>query len=188
MRLQSTKTAQQIVVPDRTSHTDQEEIPVAVDDRTKIIRQRVSQFYWEHDRNCATTALSILSEIFGIELHSQTIDSALAMHGAGKYGAQCGLVEGALMFMGIWGRHKRREDRLVIDACRDFAGKFEARFGSLLCRELRPQGFGRENPPHLCEGITCEAIEFAALYIENLQQAAMNSDSVNRDGTMTASS
>lgn len=92
------------------------------------------------------------------------------MHGAGKYGAQCGLVEGALMFMGIWGRHNRMEDHCIIDGCRDFAGKFEARFGSLLCRELRPEGFGRENPPHLCEGITCDAIEFAVLYIENLQK------------------
>ncbi len=77
---------------------------MATEDRAKTIRQRVSKSYWEQDRNCATTALSVLSEIFGIELHSQTIDSALAMHGAGKYGAQCGLVEGALMFMGIWGR------------------------------------------------------------------------------------
>jgi hypothetical protein len=161
---------------------------VAAEDITEIVKNRVSRSYWEHDRNCATTALSILSELFGIELHSQTIDSALAMHGAGKYGAQCGLVEGALMFMGVWGRHNRLEDRLVIDACRDFAGKFEARFGSLLCRVLRPEGFGRENPPHLCEGITCDAIEFAAMYIENLQQAEVSSIFNGLCGITTASS
>ena len=109
-------------------------------------------------------------------MHSQTIDSALAMHGAGKYGAQCGLVEGALMFMGIWGRCNKLEDHLVIDVCRDFAGKFEARFGSLLCRVLRPEGFGSENPPHLCEEITCDAIEFAALYVANLLKETITAD------------
>ena len=177
-----------IAVLDQAPDTYQKETHVVTEERANMIRQRVSQFYWDHDRNCATTALSVLSEIFGIELHSQTIDSALAMHGAGKYGAQCGLVEGAIMFMGVWGRHKRMEDHLVIDACRDFAGKFEARFGSLLCRVLRPEGFGRDNPPHLCEGITCDAIEFAAMYIENLQQAEVNSIAKDLDGIMPASS
>ncbi len=118
-----------------------------------------------------------MSEIFGIKLHSQTIDSTLAMHGAGKYGAQCGLVEGALMFMGVWGRCNKLEDRIVIDACRDFAGKFEARFGSLLCRVLRPEGFSSENPSHLCEKISCDAIEFAVLYVVNLLKETMTTDS-----------
>ncbi len=150
---------------------------MATEDIATTIMQRVSQFYWEQDRNCATTALSVLSEIFGIKLHSQTIDSALAMHGAGKYGAQCGLVEGALMFMGIWGRCNNLEDHLVIDACRDFTGKFEARFSSLLCRVLRPEGFGSENPPHLCEEITCDSIEFAVLYVINLLKKTITADS-----------
>ncbi len=132
-----------------------------------IVRQKVSQFYWIHDRNCATTALSILSEIFKIDLNAQTVDSALAMHGAGKYGAQCGLVEGTIMFMGIFGRQNQIQDDVTIDACRELAGKFESRFGSLLCKVLRPEGFNTENQLHICEPITCEAIEFAAFYISN---------------------
>jgi len=31
----------------------------------------------------------------------QLLDAAVGMHGAGKYGAQCGLVEGSLMFIGL---------------------------------------------------------------------------------------
>jgi hypothetical protein len=62
-----------------------------------IVRERVAQFYWQHDRNCATTTLSILAELFAIELNKQTIDATVAMHGAGNYGAQCGLVEGSIV-------------------------------------------------------------------------------------------
>ncbi len=146
---------------------------MAVDDIAHSVRESVAQFYWKHDRNCATTALCILSELFEIQLHKQTIDATLAMHGAGKYGAQCGLVEGSIMFMGIFGRQKEIHDNLTIDTCGEFAKKFENKFGSLLCRVLRPQGFINDNPPHMCERITCEAIEFAARHAAGfLQQNA----------------
>ena len=134
---------------------------------SNIVKEKVSQLYWIDDRNCATTALYILSEIFKIELYDQTVDAALAMHGAGKYGAQCGLVEGTIMFIGIFGRQLRVQDHVTIGACAEFAETFESMFGSLLCKGLRPEGFKTDNPPHICEQITCEAIEFAVLHISN---------------------
>ncbi len=44
--------------------------------------------------------------------------------------------------------------------CYNLAEAFESRFGSLLCRDLRPEGFKPDNPPHLCEDLTREAILF----------------------------
>ncbi len=119
-----------------------------------FVKSRVAQCYWQNDFNCATTSLKILSEYFSIDLNSQIFDSALGMHGAGKYGAQCGLVEGPLLFTGILGRSLKMDDESIIKACNDFAGAFEKRFGSLQCSILRPQGFSPENPPHICEPIT----------------------------------
>jgi hypothetical protein len=67
------------------------------DNFADIVSERVAQFYWQHDRNCATTTLCVLAELFAIELNKQTIDAAVALHGAGKYGAQCGLLEGSII-------------------------------------------------------------------------------------------
>jgi hypothetical protein len=53
-------------------------------------------------------------------------------------------------------------------ACYAFAQQFENKFGSLLCRELRPQGFYPDNPPHLCKGLTRKAIEFGIVYVTDL--------------------
>lgn len=136
----------------------------------EFVRSRVARYYWEDDINCATTTLNILAEHFGIEVHQQVKDAAVGMHGAGEYGAQCGLVEGALMFLGIIGGEKGMADEAVVEACRDFAAAFEQRFGSLNCRVLRPQGFRAENPPHLCESLTCEAIEFSLAFVTNWLQ------------------
>ena len=131
----------------------------------KFIQKRVKNYYWNDDINCATASLKILSEKFEIPIAGQVVDAALGMHGAGGYGAQCGLVEGALMFIGILGRNLNIPEDEIIIACSEFAGQFENKFKSLLCNNLRPESFALENRPHLCEEFTCEAIEFSINFI-----------------------
>jgi hypothetical protein len=132
------------------------------------IEKLVHEYYWINDFNCATTALKILSERFSVDLHQQTIDSAIGLHGAGEYGSQCGLVEGPLMFIGIIGRLNGMPDDLIINYCFIYAEEFEKKFGSLNCRELRPAGFHPDNPPHLCEELTVRTIKNAAAFIEKM--------------------
>lgn len=45
---------------------------------------------------------------------------------------------------------------------------FCEKFGSLRCCELRPGGFRKDDPPHLCERLTCETIEFAYEYVKTV--------------------
>ena len=116
------------------------------------ITLRVRESYWQHDFNCATTTLRILAECSGIEFSPQVFDAAVGMHGAGGYRAQCSLVEGTLMFLGILGRAKGLADQEIIQLCCRYAENFEEQFSSVLCRELRPEGFGSDQPPHLCAG------------------------------------
>lgn len=136
--------------------------------KEKFIENRVHEYYWIDDINCATSTLKILSEAFAIQLTDQIIDAAIGMHGAGEFGAQCGLVEGTLLFMGIAGRAKGIQDENIVKSCQVFAEQFEIRFGSLQCSVLRPQGFKPDNPPHLCEEITREGIFFSIEFIFNI--------------------
>lgn len=137
-------------------------------ERKKLIRDRVHTYYWHDDLNCAITTLEILSEYFSVDIHPQVIQSAAGLHGAGFYGAQCGLIEGGLMFIGIMGALVQLPNDQIVSACYDYASRFESEFGSLLCRELRPEGFNPDDPPHLCENITNEAILFTMDYIERM--------------------
>ena len=131
------------------------------------IQKRVHTYYWRDDLNCATTTLRILEEAFGLTLNPHMFDAAVGLHGAGEYGAQCGLVEGALMFLGIMGRARGVNDAQIVACCRRFARRFEHRFGSLVCRQLRPEGFRKDNPPHLCEKLSCDAIEFNVQFVKD---------------------
>lgn len=129
------------------------------------IKEKVAHYYWKDDLNCATTNLKILAEIFNIELSEQVINAAIGMHGAGKYGAQCGLVEGTLMFLGIFGIENDISEEVIVAHCREYAQRFESEFNSLSCAVLRPEGFTKDNPPHLCEQLTCEAVKFNQMFL-----------------------
>lgn len=65
----------------------------------KLVIKAVHKSYYQDDLNCAQTTLKILAEIFKIKLNPQIIKSAVGLNGAGGYGAECGLVEGAIMFI-----------------------------------------------------------------------------------------
>lgn len=131
----------------------------------EYIRNRVHELYWKDDINCARTAIICLGELFEITVEQQTIWSAVGLHGAGGYRAQCGLVEGTLMFIGIYLHELGKTEDEIVSACYNFASAFDKTFGSLRCFELRPAGFSESNPPHICENLTCSGIEFAYQYI-----------------------
>ena len=134
----------------------------------KYIADRVHELYWKNDINCARTALICLGELFETSVEPQTVWAAVGLHGAGGYRAQCGLVEGTLMFIGIYLHVLGKTEDEIVSACYNFASAFDKAFGSLRCFELRPTGFSESDPPHMCEGLTCNGIEFPYQYILKL--------------------
>lgn len=137
------------------------------------IGDRVHELYWKHDINCARTALTCLCELFHVHLEEQTLNAAIGLHGAGGYRAQCGLVEGALMFIGIFFSQKGKTDYDIAAFCYQYADEFSKKFNSLRCYDLRPNGFSENDPPHACEKLTVEAIEFSTEFIKKQEQSAV---------------
>lgn len=132
------------------------------------ITQRVHTCYWISDLSCIVTMLMLLGERFGKPISTEVINAANGLH-AGRLQSQCGLVEGALMFIGMYGAQQGLEIEEIHAICFAFASQYEEQFNSTVCSELRPQGFFKGQPPHLCEALTCRSIEFAVQYIkENL--------------------
>ena len=131
-----------------------------------LIDTRVHAYYWNEDISCIITTLKILSEIFHYKLHSQVIEAAYGLN-AGRIGSQCGLVEGTLLFIGAYGHEKGIASQDIAMLCQKFSSTFQDTFGSVLCKELRLQGFSPDNPPHICESITKRAVAFSTEFISN---------------------
>ncbi len=133
---------------------------------TKVtISTMVHELYYESDTNCARTTLLVLSKLLDQTIAPQTLQSAVALHGCGGHGDQCGLVEGAVMVIGIYFLERGWNEDAVVKLAYTFAETYRNRFGSLICRDLRPGGFSKEDPPHLCENLTIESIAFAHQFI-----------------------
>lgn len=126
----------------------------------------VKDLYWNQDLNCARTMLVCLSEFFNTPITKQTMDAAIGLHGAGGFRAQCGLVEGGLMFIGLYFRTRGKSEDAIVSLCYQFAEEFSKNFGSLLCYDLRPGGFQKSDPPHLCENLTTSAVDFTYNFIQ----------------------
>ena len=102
----------------------------------KYINLRVKYYYHIKYISCTQTVLRILSKLFSLKLNKQVF-----------YGAQCGLIEGVLMFIGLLGNSRGYSREDIEAVCFEFAEGFEKKLGSLICRELRPEGFKEDNPP-----------------------------------------
>lgn len=126
----------------------------------------VHEAYYVHNWNCARTALLALGDAFGVSIGAQLWNAAVGMHGAGGHRDQCGLVEGPLLFFGLYYSKKGWDEKRIVTLCNQYAEAFVREFGSLRCRELRPGGFTDHDPPHLCENLTVRAINFAKTFIE----------------------
>ena len=94
-----------------------------------IIKEKVHKLYWDLDINCARTVLTCLGELFQVEINEQTMNAAIGLHGAGGYRAQCGLVEGALMFIGIYLSTRGKNDKEISEICYCFAEDFLKQYG-----------------------------------------------------------
>lgn len=129
------------------------------------IADRAHDFYWDQEDSCIITTLKILSEVFSEKLDSELYAAAYGLN-AGRHCSQCGLIEGALLFIGVYAKREGATKESITALCHEYAADFESEFGSVLCKELRPEGFSPQNPPHLCENITQRAVLFAATFLD----------------------
>lgn len=84
-------------------------------------------------------------------------------------GCQCGLLEGALLFLGVHASSLGKTEKEVCAVCGRYAAAFQERFGGVDCRVLRPGGFQKSDPPHLCEGLTVEAVRLLHDFVAALR-------------------
>jgi hypothetical protein len=145
-------------------------------DYHKLIDQRVHEYYWTNDYNCARTTMKSLAELLSYTIDDQLDHAAMGMHGAGGYQAQCGIVEGTLLLLGCYLKSKHVDDIQIVKYCYDFAESFETNFGSLICKMLRPIGFSKNNPPHACEELTKNGIKHSFSYFRSIAGNSSLSD------------
>ena len=131
-----------------------------------FIDKEVHENYWERDYNCATNILMLLSEIEGIKLDKQVLYSVSGLHGVDPMIAQCGLLSGGLMFLGIYSCEKNIPNSQLSKYYYDYSKYFQRKFGDTGCQNLNGNSKSLGLKPYACEDLTKDVVEFTINFIE----------------------
>lgn len=138
-------------------------------DACEQITAWVHHCYWDKDFNCARTTLFCLSELCRLPLHPQISQAAVGLNGAGRTARNAACWKARSSFWAFWARAWGKTDKETVSLCGQYATAFQQRFGGTNCRELRPGGFRKDDPPHRCEGVTVGATCFAWDFVRALK-------------------
>lgn len=99
----------------------------------------VAKYFYSGGLNCAEATLRCLIEDDAIDAPVETVRMMTGFGGGMQRGTTCGAVVGAVAALGwVTGRTEPEESRTVSAAAvREFLQRFETKFGTLTCRELR---------------------------------------------------
>ncbi|KPK68456.1 hypothetical protein AMJ82_08160 [candidate division TA06 bacterium SM23_40] len=133
---------------------------------------------FEKGFNCAQAILSTYGTELGIEREHALRVAGPFGGGMGRMGNTCGAVTGAYMVIGLKHGAARAEDRESKERAyaltREFAEKFRARHGSIICRELlgcdigTPEGYRQARDEKLFTTRCPKFVRDAAEIVEEL--------------------
>ena len=112
--------------------------------------------------------LLILSEIFDTPLE-KTIDRCL-YRSERSWKISSPMLDwwkGPSCSLELWVKNLKLSQDEIVTICYDYATGFTGEFGSLSCRELRPEGFKPENPPNICKDLAHHSMEYGIQFIKN---------------------
>ncbi|MBN2392454.1 MAG: C-GCAxxG-C-C family protein [Anaerolineae bacterium] len=135
-----------------------------VNNMEAFVQQSVSTYFVTGENNCAMTVLRVLAEVFETSVAQPVIDAAQCMPGAGGIDHLCGLISGALMFVGVWGGQQGLHRQTLRPLTSSFSQAVTERFGSLMCSDLRPADG--------CGPLAVAFLTFAIPYLESRLNAA----------------
>jgi len=130
--------------------------------RNYDILEKMHYYYVEQGLNCAEATIIVLSEKFDLLINQQVMAAAIGMNGAGGSGAQCGLIEGSLMFLGILGVVKNATKDEIKAVIQNYTKLFNDKFHSLNCNFIKPEN---EYESKKCRDLAKESVQFCFEYI-----------------------
>ena len=128
-------------------------------------RQTIKEIFCLKQLNCATTTVIIMSKHFSTKIQSQVIDSLVGLPNGAEQKSLCGLVSGTLIFIGIYGKIKKLKRDQIKNICKKFSSEFIGKFGSIDCKDLKPEKISPEQTC-ICKELAYKAIDFSIDFIE----------------------
>ena len=125
-----------------------------------MLKDNLSKYYFEQNYNCAETILRAANEYYDLGLHDRDM-IMVGAYGAGiQSGNTCGAVLSVAAILSLkYVEAKAHESEDIRPVIQKMMRKFNDRFGSVLCSDIKPQSF---KPEYRCQKtieVACDILE-----------------------------
>lgn len=109
------------------------------------LKDLYSKFYYDENYNCAETMIRAGNEYYSLGIHDRDM-IAFAGYGAGiQSGNTCGAILSAVAILSMkYVEKKAHESADIRPVTNALIREFNNRYGSVLCRDIKPQSFSPE--------------------------------------------
>lgn len=125
-----------------------------------MLKDCIGKYYLDGNYNCAETILRAANDYYGLELHDRDM-IMVGAYGAGiQTGSTCGAVLGAVAVLSMkYIEAKAHESEDIKPVVQKLMGKFNEKFGSTLCKDIKAQVFTQEIRCRKTIEIACDILE-----------------------------
>lgn len=125
-----------------------------------MLKDVYAKYYFEGNYNCAETIIRAANEYYELGLH----DRDMLMVGAYGAGIQCGNTCGAVLSAAAvlsmkYVEAKAHESEDIKPVVMKLMRKFQAKYGSTLCKDIKPQSFKPEYRCRMTIEASCDILE-----------------------------
>lgn len=125
-----------------------------------MLKDVYQKYYFEQNYNCAETLLRAANDYYDLKLH----DRDMIMVGAYGAGIQCGNTCGAVLAAASvlsmkYVEAKAHESEDIRPVVMKLMRKFNAKYGSTLCKDIKPQSFKPEYRCKMTAETACDILE-----------------------------
>lgn len=137
-----------------------------------MLKDMYQKYYFEQNYNCAESLLRAANDYYELGLH----DREMIMVGAYGAGIQCGNTCGAVLAAAAvlsmkYVEAKAHESTDIKPVTTELIRKFNMKYGSTLCKDIKPQSFKPEYRCKMTVETACDILEETIAEYEASKQA-----------------
>ncbi len=110
-----------------------------------MLKDCYEKYYYEQNYNCAETMIRAANEYYDLKLHDRDM-IMLGGFGAGiQTGNTCGAILAAVSVLSMkYVEQKAHESKDIRPVTTELIRRFNMKYGSILCKDIKPQSFEPE--------------------------------------------
>lgn len=125
-----------------------------------MLKDLLPKYYFEQNYNCAETILRAANEYYNLGLHDKDM-ILVGAYGAGiQSGNTCGAVLSVAAVLSLkYVEAKAHESEDIRPVVQKMIRKFNEKYGSILCKDIKPQSFKPEYRCQMTIETSCDILE-----------------------------